>query len=92
MKSHVKKYLKKYGYIHLTYDGSEKRRRSIGAFLALVGKQPVISICTTPGSDNNLKIKKKFDDMFEECEIPTSKRGLVMMDNASWNSKYTKDY
>ena len=30
--------------------------------------------------------------MFIECEIPVSKRGLVMMDNASWNSKYTRDH
>ena len=55
--------------------------------LALNGKQPVISICTEPKSDNSLRIKAKFDTCFEECEIPERKRGLVMMDNASWNSK-----
>lgn len=40
-----------------------------------------------PGADNYLTIKAKFDEMWNECEIPLEKRGMVMTDNASENAK-----
>ena len=86
--------MKKFDNTYLTYDGSQKNVTKVGAFIALVGVQPVVEICTEKygSSETNNTVNAKFQKCFEEMEIPPEKRGLIMLDNASYNSKYFQDH